>query len=51
MGKDEDGILICFNETGFSRIHVITVTVILVASPNCLFFSVLYLPQPVAIVL
>lgn len=48
MGKDEDCILICFNEGGFSRIHVITVPVILVSSPNCLAFSILYHPRPVA---
>jgi len=39
MGKDDEGILICFNEGGFIRIRVITIPLILVASPNCLAFS------------
>lgn len=48
MDKDENGIIICFNEGGFSRIHVITVPVVLVASLNCLAFSKLHHPYAVA---
>lgn len=47
MDKNEDGILTCFNEEGFSKIHVITEPVILVASPNCPAFLILYHSQSV----
>lgn len=47
IGKNEDRILICVNEGESNRLQVITVPVILVASPNCLAFPTVYHPHPV----